>query len=232
MRRFACVIALLCLATACGTVNYPALKPGAFSGALLVMWVGEGDPAQGAGKFVYVPSPGDPLTFTRANGQVITPEVMYTDGGSIPRGAQVFNGFSPWGYAPAYMIHDWVFVAKRCREDGWATVAEAELSGMTFQDSAEILGEAIKTLVDTGRVAANDVAPRVISGAVSGPASLARWTARDECRPKDRLTEAHDAQVKAALAPQPALARRGAGRDQAVIVAPPQAQLVTTITFP
>nr|WP_249779640.1 DUF1353 domain-containing protein [Bradyrhizobium sediminis] len=35
---------------------------------------------------------------------------MYTDGGSIPRIAQIFNGLSPWGFGPAYIVHDWIFL--------------------------------------------------------------------------------------------------------------------------
>ena len=84
-------------------------------------------PDAGSGRFVYVPSPGRPLTFHRrshdATVRTIVPEMMYTDGGSIPRQAQLFRGFSPWGFAPAYMVHDWIFVARHCLTDGTPTPA-------------------------------------------------------------------------------------------------------------
>jgi hypothetical protein len=57
---------------------------------LLVEWIGPD-------RFILRPDP-DPtqrLTFTRANGDVITPREMYTDGGSIPRPLWVFRGLSP-----------------------------------------------------------------------------------------------------------------------------------------
>lgn len=95
---------LFCLLlTACGVVNYDAVRPGRFTGSLLVMWVGEGGES-GDGRFVYVPSPTRPLTFTRAGPgtapRVIRPEMMYTDGGSIPRQSQLFSGFSPGAMRP------------------------------------------------------------------------------------------------------------------------------------
>jgi len=107
----------------CASVDpdYASLMAGHFKGSLVVVWVGEGG-GPGDGRFLYVPDPDDPLTFKRndpkAPGAVIRPGIMYTDGGSIPKIAQAFRGFSPWGYAPAYMIHDWLFVARHCLKDG------------------------------------------------------------------------------------------------------------------
>ena len=170
--------------SACGHVDYEGVQRGEFSGSLFVMWIGEGD-RMGDGEFVYVPNPRDPLTFTRkapdGSTQQIRPQMMYTDGGSIPRAGQFFNGFSPWGYAPAYMIHDWLFVARHCNLDGTPTEAEAELAGIEFHDSAIIIAEAIKTLAETGRVRRNDVAGSVISSAVAGPISRKLWNERGAC---------------------------------------------------
>jgi hypothetical protein len=187
----------LALLAACGYVDYDTAPVGRFSGGLFVMWVGEGG-ASGDGAFVFVPNPRDPLTFTRANGREITPGMMYTDGGSIPRIGQVFNGFAPWGYAPAYMIHDWMFVAAQCRTDGIATKDELALADLSFADSAEIIAESIRTLVASGRVKPNDVAGTVISGAVAGPIARGRWTVRGACA-ASRVSEADRAAAEAAI---------------------------------
>ena len=135
------LLALTALAH-CAPVNYAALPEGKFSGSLFVMWVGEGD-AQGDGKFVFVPNPDAPLVFTRGGDPTVSevvPGMMYTDGGSIPKAAQLFKGFSPWGYAPAYMVHDWLFVARHCLRDGKATDAQKDLEAVDFPMSAAILG--------------------------------------------------------------------------------------------
>lgn len=133
---------LACLATlaSCGHVDYENAPAGKFSGSLFVMWIDDGG-ALGDGTFVYVPHPDQPLKFTRtAQGSVrtIKPQMMYTDGGSIPRIAQVFQGFNPWGYAPAYIVHDWLFVARQCNTDGLANTAEEKVANVTFQERAEI----------------------------------------------------------------------------------------------
>lgn len=151
------------------------------------MWVGEGSPSSGDGQFVFVPNPKDPLKMSRIDqdgnvvGEPIQPEMMYTDGGSIPRIATVFKGFSPWGYAPAYMIHDWLFIAKHCVTDGMASGEQMKIEGMTFQTSATIIAEAIKALQISGQVAANDVAGSTISAAVAGPISRFLWEREGAC---------------------------------------------------
>src|SRR3972149_11225742 len=83
---------------------------GALKGALLIQWDREN-------LFIYVPDPKDPLRFTTRDGREIKPGRMYTDGGSIPRLFVGFKGFSPWGYAPAYVLHDWLFHVHRCKQD-------------------------------------------------------------------------------------------------------------------
>lgn len=190
MRRI--LLALSLTLAACGQVNYDDLPEGRFDGTLFVMWVDDGGRA-GDGTFVFVPNPRDPLRFVRAEGHgsvpVIQPEMMYTDGGSIPRAGQLFNGLNPWGYAPAYMVHDWIFVARHCLTDGTPTEREKTIETMTFQESAEVIAEAIKSLIAAGRVRRNDVAPRVIAGAVAGPVSYARWTVEGACA-GDRISAA------------------------------------------
>ncbi len=182
MRR---LLALVCLLASCGTVDFDNLPAGEFTGTLHVIWVGEGRPNVGDGLFVYVPDPHDPLRFVRRNPDAtiteIVPEMIYTDGGSIPRPVTLFRGFSPWGYAPAYIVHDWLFVARHCLNDGDTGAPYADYAAMEFHESAEIIAEAIKALVAQGRVAPNQVAPRAISGAVAGPISFERWQAVGEC---------------------------------------------------
>jgi hypothetical protein len=201
----------------CGFVDYPKAPVGRFDGTLFVMWVGETEGGLGDGRFVFVPS-DDPLTFTRVrpdgSEQVIRPEMMYTDGGSIPALAQVFNGFSPWGYAPAYMIHDWLFVARKCLNDGQATEAEQAVAAMKFQDSAEIAAEAIKTLIASAKVSPNDVAPGVISSVVAGPVARGLWEEKGACA-ENRISEEHLAMIHNALLGVGA--RRAAGRRATVL---------------
>ena len=225
---------LFCLAlltlTGCGAVNYDDTKPGTFTGSLFVMWVGEGD-RLGDGTFVFVPNPDNPLTFTRADGsgvvQDITPGMMYTDGGSIPRVGQLFNGFSPWGYAPAYMVHDWIFVARHCLNDGMASADEQKMAPITFQESAEVIAEAIKGLIETDKVQANDVAPRVISGAVAGPLTYNRWVVKGACN-ADRVSDKHRQEVEALLSPRALPSFNGV---EAAVIVPGTARIVTEISF-
>jgi hypothetical protein len=177
-------ISIIGLAVACSSVDYRQLVPGRFSGSLFVMWVNEGG-ADGDGTFLFVPDPGDPLIFRRADrrapGNTIQPGLMYTDGGSIPKVAQVFKGLSPWGYAPAYMIHDWMFVARHCIVDGSSDKRFQQVRDVDFDQSATILGEAIKALVDAGRVDPNDVAANTITGAVGSVVAKQLWERRGAC---------------------------------------------------
>lgn len=225
--RLAVAAAALCTAAACG-VDYRAAPVGRFDGSLLVMWLGEGD-ASGDGRFLFVPSPGRPLTFERTGPgnapQVIQPEMMYTDGGSIPRIGQVFRGFSPWGYAPAYMIHDWLFVARHCNLDGMATEEERKVADMSFRESAQIVAEAIKTLVEAGRVQPNDVAATVIPNAVAGSKAKEIWNRKGACRASRVSRRDRAAALAAIAAPQ-----RRSVRILGVTVTP--ARIVDEVSFP
>lgn len=194
-------ILILLFLAACGYVDYDDAPVGRLDGALFVMWVGEGG-SSGDGKFVFVPDPNDRLTLIRsapnATLREVRPEMMYTDGGSIPKIGQLFNGFSPWGYAPAYMVHDWLFVARQCLNDDMATPEEKKVAAMSFQESAEVIAEAIRTLVATGRVRKNDVAAQTISNTVAGPIARARWTVTGACA-DSRVSEEDRAAAEAAI---------------------------------
>lgn len=208
------VLALCGMLAACGHVDYRDAPPGKFSGDLFVMWVGEG-------QFLFVPNRNNPLTFTwtdeQGRRQSIQPEMMYTDGGSIPRIGQLFNGFGPWGYAPAYMIHDWLFTARHCNVDGTPTPAEARVAGIGFQQSAVLLASSIQALVDSGRVKRNDLAGQTIASAVAGPIARARWDEKGACA-ELRVSQPHRQAADAAMPGASASALRRGGVAPAAIV--------------
>lgn len=170
--------------SACTTVDFSQLAPATLTGSLFVMWVGEGD-SSGDGKFVFVPDPADPLTFRRADrslpGAEIQPGLMYTDGGSIPKIAQVFKGLSPWGYAPAYMIHDWLFTAHHCIVDGENSKRFDQVRNVSFKDSAKILGEAIRGMVKANKVQEDDIAGTAITAAVGSSIAERLWNKQGVC---------------------------------------------------
>ncbi|MCB1276246.1 DUF1353 domain-containing protein [Prosthecobacter sp.] len=64
-------------------------------------------------KFVYARSKNPEFSVKRPNGEIIKPGSIETDGGSIPRLLWSQRDFSPWTYAPAYLIHDWMYEAHR-----------------------------------------------------------------------------------------------------------------------
>src|SRR5215470_9390632 len=106
MGRVILVLALLA-STGCASLLYRRVAPGQLHGKLVDQWIDYD-------KFIFLPDKDKPLSFTRANGDQITPGMMYTDGGSIPRPLWVLRSYSPWGYAPAFIIHDWLFDSHHC----------------------------------------------------------------------------------------------------------------------
>ena len=134
-RAFLVMVLLLC--SGCGASwQYNHTDTGTLKGKLLVQWI---KPDQ----FIFIPDERNPLTFTRSNGTVIKPGRMYTDGGSIPRVMWAFRNYSPWGYAPAFIIHDWLFVMKECKLPGF--------EAYNHQIAADIMAEVIKTLMEDPR---------------------------------------------------------------------------------
>lgn len=149
-----------------------AVQPGTtgqLSGKLIVQWAGEN-------RFAYLPDARDPLTFITSDGKRIVPERMYTDGGSIPPIFWGLRGFSPWGYGPAYIIHDWLFEQHHCQYDGWQNIS--------FDDSARILGEVIDTLIAKGDVPPNSQARVLIEQGVRTSIARKLWDSPDSCEPK------------------------------------------------
>lgn len=123
-----------------GDALYKKLGTGEFEGLPQVRW--NGMDKFGAPTFIYLPDTDKPFKYTTSKGRVIIPQMMDTDGGSIPRILHGLAKFSPWLYAPAYIIHDWIFVAHKTNT--------APDSDITFEQSADIMAEAIKTLMETG----------------------------------------------------------------------------------
>ena len=193
---------LFLAATGCANVNYTTVKEGTFEGEVAVVWLrGTGD--AGDGTFIYVPTPGNPLTFTRPEGETagreIEPPMMYTDGGSVPGIARAFRGFTPWNYGPAYIVHDWVFMARQCLNTGKTDARYKALETLTFQDSAEIIAESIKALEISKRVKAKDISAPAVTYAVTSPFSKARWNAT-EC---NEVTKAHEKMALEAIGRTP-----------------------------
>lgn len=91
-------------------------------------------------RFIYRPSADRPFYFKRANGEVIKPRSIYTDGGSIPRPLWILRGYSPWAFGPAYVAHDWLFTAHHC--------GYPEANNHTVFTAADVLSECIKTLME------------------------------------------------------------------------------------
>jgi len=117
----------------CATQRYGDTDLVRYSGAVDVRWL-KND------YFLFLPNKDDPFTLTRRDGKSIRPGPMYTDGGSIPRFAWGVPGYSPWGYAPAYIIHDWLFEAHHCNY--------APDNQYTFGDSAAVMAEGLKAVME------------------------------------------------------------------------------------
>lgn len=190
MRARAMLLAAVLFLAGCQTFTLEGTPPGVLRGELAVVWVGEDS-------FVYVGGPGG-LSFRTSDGKLIKPEMIYTDGGSIPRPVRALDGFSPWGFAPAYIIHDWLFIQRHCNPD------YLDKLNITFEDSARILAEVIKTLIETNQVRPNETAFSAISWAVSTSIARDLWEAPNRCFP---VTPVHRARVAAALRQEPVLAR-------------------------
>ncbi len=123
-----------------GDALYKKLGTGKFEGLPQVRW--NGVDKLGTPTFIYTPDQANPFRYTTSEDRVIVPQIMDTDGGSIPRILHGFAKFSPWLYAPAYIIHDWLFVAHKTNT--------APDNDITFQQSADIMVEAIKTMMESG----------------------------------------------------------------------------------
>jgi hypothetical protein len=154
-------MALALAAAGCSSLHYDRVHSGDLHGRLVVQWVDHD-------KFIFVPDAEKPLTFTRHNQEVIAPGQMYTDGGSIPRQLWALRSYSPWGYAPAYIVHDWLFEMKHCGLPG--------NERYDVEEAAWVLAEVMKTMMDKqGAQPADKLALYSIFEAVRSPVAAKLW---------------------------------------------------------
>jgi hypothetical protein len=187
----------LALISGCATPHFDPDDPGQVSGRLMVFWDGED-------RFIYYPLPGDPLTYrlpqaiaARTHIDSIRPGAIYTDGGSIPRPVRSVVGFSPWGYGPAYVVHDWLFAAHHCIETGQLdSLAPADreeaakIENVDFQSSADLLASVIAALIRQRLVPPRSLAPGAIYTAVDSFVARNLWDSRNprSCGAVDKKT--------------------------------------------
>jgi hypothetical protein len=131
--RIVLVTLLLTFLAGCASPRYSETTAATYKGAIDVRWI-KND------YFLFVPDSADPFVITRPNGKQIVPGRMYTDGGSIPRFLWGVTGLSPWGYAPAYIAHDWIFHAHQCKLQ--------PPHGYTFEDSVAVMAESLKAVME------------------------------------------------------------------------------------
>jgi len=118
----------------------------------------------------------DPLVFTRFDKTEFKPEDFQTDGGSTPQIMRAFKHYSPWGYAKAYIIHDWIFSEHYC----------GRMEDTSFEESADILSEAIKTMIieRDGEDESEKKVLQTIDAAVRSSFARDNWNT-GECIPVD-----------------------------------------------
>lgn len=152
-----------------GDLYYRDLAHGAFTGRPTVQW-------NGMDEFMFIDTTHAPFFYTTSQGRTIRPRSMPTDGGSIPRILHALKSYSPWGYAPGYIIHDWLFEAHRKKiapDDDWQ-----------FEAGAVVLAECIKSLMENGYTAADGTTAKlrknvdslyIIYNAVRSPFARRFW---------------------------------------------------------
>lgn len=150
----------LALTTNAYSADYGSFDTGTLKGKVVVQWL-EPD------LFLFIPDATSPLVFTRKNGTTIQPGRLITDGGSIPRPMWVFRSYSPWGYAPAFIIHDWLFHIKRCKV--------ADYANWTLKSSADVMAEIIKTMMESGKVEKDPTTVELMYTAVSSRFAKEYW---------------------------------------------------------
>ena len=107
----------------------------------------------------------------------------------------------------------------------------AALKDVSFQESAEILGEAIKALVEAGVVKRRDVAGSAISSAVAGPIAKGLWDQRGQCQAL-KVKPEHRARAEAAIPGSSAFTERRARRFGRAATQPgTPAKIITRIGF-
>ena len=113
--------------------SYDQTDIGKLEGKLIVEWIDQD-------RFVFIPDDAKPLKFRRKNGETIQPQRMFTDGGTIPQALRAVKSYSPWGYAPAFIIHDWLFVMNHCKLPGHEKY--------DVDKAAQVMAEVMKTVME------------------------------------------------------------------------------------
>ena len=134
LRRPGSLLFCLLLISGCAARHYERTQPGHLQGKITVEW-------RKPNLFAYKPHAEEPLVFVRKGGDTITPKEMFTDGGSIPRPFWILKNFSPWGYGPAFIVHDWLFHMQDCKEEGYEKYS--------IEDAATIMSEVMKTMMES-----------------------------------------------------------------------------------
>jgi hypothetical protein len=147
--------------------NYERTPAGRLQGKLIVQWL---EPNQ----FLFLPDSAQPLTFIRSNGDTIQPGRMLTDGGSIPRPLWILRSYSPWGYAPAFVVHDWLFYTKYCKIPGY--------DRYDHHVAASVMAEVMKTMMQSGKVAVDKPTLLSMYLAVDSPVAESQWNT-GQCQP-------------------------------------------------
>lgn len=155
-RRLALLLAAALLLTGCIPVAYDDVPAGRFEGVIELRWLYENH-------FLYLPHPETPFRFIRANGEVLEPGPMVTDGGSVPPPLWGEASLNPWTYAPAYLLHDWIFRGVAC-----GAIAPDAFS---FRDTALIMAEALKTQMEENPRSFNRTAYDLIAASTASPAA-------------------------------------------------------------
>jgi Protein of unknown function (DUF1353) len=148
------------LSAGCASWHYSRTEPGTLSGKLLVQWID-------ADRFRFLPDAEQPLTFVRADGESIRPGQMYTDGGSIPRPLWALRSYSPWGYAPAFIVHDWLFEMHHCGLPG--------NEAYDVEEAAQVMSEVMKTMAEAEPAYRNTLAVYTMYEAVRSPIAVDVW---------------------------------------------------------
>lgn len=177
-------------------VGYAMTQPGSLKGKLTVQWVA-------ADQFIFIADPENPLTFTRSDGAIIQPKRMFTDGGSVPPALRSLKSYSPWGFAPAFIIHDWIFTMKHCKVPGYEAY---DLSA-----AATVMSEVMKTLMQDPKYGgANPLVHYSFYEAVKSPTARKYWEtgtcvtddgAKSDVGPASERSNQKMAQPKAATPP-------------------------------
>jgi hypothetical protein len=156
----AIVVFAVVISTGALGASYKDFKIGSLKGKVVVQWW-EPD------KFVFLPDKDEPLTFKRSNGDTIVPGRMMTDLGSVPRPLWIFRNYSPMGYVPAFIVHDWLFHMKHCGIPG----KEKYNHGI----AATIMAEVVKTMMESGKVEVSKSTVFAMYEAVDSRVAKSHW---------------------------------------------------------